>query len=118
MARYRAPCCKTWLKCKCFTESSFVIIGTDRDRKTGAVMALLARAEDQGLAYAGSAFIALAGSERDELLTRLESNRVKVLPSLACLAGAQWVKPHFKARVRHLAGAKYVRHGTVRAFTS
>ena len=63
-----------------------MIIGTDRDRKTGAVMALLARAEDQGLAYAGSAFIALAGSERDELLTRLESNRVKS-PPVARLLG-------------------------------
>ena len=59
-SRYRSGRSKTWLKCKCFTESSFVIIGTDRDRKTGAVMALLARAEEQGLAYAGSAFIALA----------------------------------------------------------
>ena len=33
---------KTWLKCKCFTESSFVIIGTDRDRRTDAMLALLA----------------------------------------------------------------------------
>jgi hypothetical protein len=54
------------------TESSFVIIGTDRDRKTGAMLALLARAEQRGLAYAGAAFIALSGNERDELWARLE----------------------------------------------
>src|SRR3954451_7782966 len=33
--------------------ASGVLIGTDRDRKTGAVRALLARADAQGLAYAG-----------------------------------------------------------------
>src|SRR5262249_8429266 len=37
---------KTWLKTKCFTESKFVVVGTDRDRKTGALRALLARASD------------------------------------------------------------------------
>src|SRR5262245_43331847 len=31
---------------------------------------------------------------------------------------AEWVKPQYKARVRHLAGAKYLRHGTVRGFSS
>jgi DNA ligase D-like protein (predicted ligase) len=117
-SRYRSGRSKTWLKTKCFTESSFVIIGTGRDRKTKALLALLARADPQGLTYAGTAFIALRSSERDELLTRLESVRVKSppVPRLR-LAGAQWAKPQFKARVRHLADAKQVRHGTVRAFT-
>ena len=45
---------KTWLKTKCFAESSFVIIGTARDRKTKAPLALLAHADAQGLTYAGS----------------------------------------------------------------
>jgi hypothetical protein len=31
-------------------QSTFVIIGTDRDRKPGALLALLARADEQGLA--------------------------------------------------------------------
>lgn len=117
-SRYRSGRSKTWLKCKCFTESSFVIIGTDRDRKTGALLALLAQAEEQGLSYAGSAFIALPASERDELLTRLESVSVAnaPIPGLR-FAKAQWVRPQLKARVRHLAGTKYVRHGTVRSCT-
>jgi hypothetical protein len=34
-----------------------VIIGTDRDRKTGAIRALLAQADQNGLAYAGAAFL-------------------------------------------------------------
>src|SRR5512139_3377996 len=65
LAPYRSGRSKTWLKCKCFTESTFVIIGTDRDRKTGALLALLAQADTRGLANAGSAFIALSGNERE-----------------------------------------------------
>ena len=42
LAHYRSGRTKTWLKTKCFTESTFVVIGTDRDRKTGALRALLA----------------------------------------------------------------------------
>jgi bifunctional non-homologous end joining protein LigD len=92
-SKYRSGRSKTWLKTKCFTESSFIIIGTARDRKTKAPLALLARADAQGLTYAGSAFIALSCTERAELNARLQ----------------------VMARVRHLAGAKYLRHGTVRA---
>ena len=58
-SKYRSGRSKTWLKTKCFTEGSFVIIGTDRDRKTGAPRALLAKASAQGLAYAGAAFFAV-----------------------------------------------------------
>ncbi len=33
------------------------------------------------------------------------------------LPGAQWVKPQLVARVRHLAAARQLRHGTIRKFT-
>ena len=46
---------------------SFVIIGTARDRKQKRPLALLARADAQALAYAGSAFIAHCGAPRNEL---------------------------------------------------
>ena len=45
---------RTWLKTKCFTESTFVVVGTDRDRKTGALRALLAHKDSAGLRYAGA----------------------------------------------------------------
>ena len=61
---------KTWLKTKCFTESTFVVVGTDRDRKTGALRALLAHPDSEGLSYAGAAFIALGGDERAQFLLR------------------------------------------------
>ena len=40
---YRSGRSKTWLKTKCFTQSTFVVIGTDRDRKTEALRALLTK---------------------------------------------------------------------------
>jgi bifunctional non-homologous end joining protein LigD len=93
-SKYRSGRSKTWLKTKCFTESSFVIIGTARDRKTKAPLALLARADAQGLAYAGSAFIALSGSERSELSSRLQASKLEhcKIPKLR-FPDAHWVKP-------------------------
>jgi len=72
LAPYRSGRSRTWLKTKCFTESTFVVIGTDRDRKTGALRALLAHKDSAGLSYAGAAFIALAGSERAHFFAELE----------------------------------------------
>src|SRR5262245_51142649 len=66
-SKYRSGRSKTWLKTKCFTESSFLIIGIARDRKTKAPLALLAQANADGLTYAGSAFLAISGTERTEL---------------------------------------------------
>jgi bifunctional non-homologous end joining protein LigD len=117
-SKYRSGRSKTWLKTKCFTEGSFVIIGTARDRKTKAPLALLAKPNAQGLSYAGSAFIALSGIERNELSARLRVSKLErcPIPKLR-FPDAQWVKPQLMARVRHLAGAKYLRHGTVRGFS-
>ena len=72
MAPYRSGRSKTWLKTKCFTVSTFVVVGTDRDRKTGALRALLAHPDSQGLSYAGAAFIALGQDERTEFLAEVE----------------------------------------------
>src|SRR5215210_1906988 len=68
------------------------------------------------IAYAGAAFIALPGEERDELASRLEA-LTKESPAIPRLRvkGAHWVRPDIIARVRHLAGAKSLRHGTVRS---
>jgi bifunctional non-homologous end joining protein LigD len=114
-SKYRSGRSKTWLKTKCFTEGSFVIIGTARDRKTKAPLALLAKPNAHELSYAGSAFIALSSTERDELSARLQRSKVERCPlGKFRFPDAQWVKPQLVARVRHLAGAKYLRHATVR----
>ena len=80
-------------------------------------IALLAQADAQGLTYAGSAFIALSGTERAELATRIQMSKLErcPIPKLR-FPDAQWVKPRLMARVRHLSGTNYIRHGTVRAF--
>jgi ATP-dependent DNA ligase len=116
-SKYRSGRSKTWLKTKCFTESTFVIIGTARDRKTKAPLALLAQADAQGLRYAGSAFITLSGIERAELSARLQMSKLErcPIPKLR-FPDAQWVKPQLTARVRHLSGTSYLRHATVRGF--
>ena len=71
-SKYRSGRSKTWLKTNCFTESTFVVVGTDRDRKTGALRALLAHSDDFGLIYAGAAFVALRGEERDCFFSEVE----------------------------------------------
>jgi hypothetical protein len=48
-----------------------VVVGTDRDRKTRARRALLARANGGSLDYAGAAFIALDDIARAEFLDML-----------------------------------------------
>jgi DNA ligase D-like protein (predicted ligase) len=114
-SKYRSGRSKTWLKTKCFTEGSYIIIGTARDRKTKAPLALLAKPDARGLTYAGSAFIALTGNARDELRARLQMTKVErsPIPKLR-FPDAEWVKPQFMAHVRHLSGTSYLRHATVR----
>ena len=74
-------------------------------------MALLARAQPAGLTYVGSAFIALAGNEREKLRVHLEVNKVeRCAIAKFRFPDAQWVRPEI------VAGTKYLRHGTVRGF--
>jgi bifunctional non-homologous end joining protein LigD len=117
LAPYRSGRSKTWLKTKCFTESTFVVVRTDRDRKTGALMALLAHNDSAGLNYAGAAFITLSGDERKELLAEVE----RLTTSWAALkfsraTDVKWCQPRLVVRVKHLAGTKMLRHATVRGF--
>ena len=114
LAPYRSGRSRTWLKTKCFTESTFVVVGTDRDRKTGALMALLAHTE--GLKYAGTAFITLSGDERKEFLGEVE----RLTTSWGAFKSSRstdvkWCQPGLRVRVKHLAGSKTLRHATVRA---
>jgi bifunctional non-homologous end joining protein LigD len=113
LAPYRSGRSRTWLKTKCFTESTFVVVGTDRDRKTGALMALLAHSD--GLKYAGAAFITLNGDERKEFLAEVE----RLATSWDALKSSRatdvkWCQPRLMVRVRHLAGSKTLRHATVK----
>jgi bifunctional non-homologous end joining protein LigD len=112
---YRSGRSRTWLKTKCFTESTFVVVGTDRDRKTGALMALLAYNDSAGLNYAGAAFITLGEDERKEFLAEVE----RLTTSWAALKSTRatdvkWCQPRLVVRVKHLAGSKMLRHAVVK----
>jgi bifunctional non-homologous end joining protein LigD len=115
LAPYRSGRSRTWLKTKCFTESTFVVIGTDRDRKTGALRALLAYPNSEGLNYAGAAFIALADDARTDFLLEVE----RLATSWAAfktsrLSDVKWCQPQLTVRVKHLAGSKTLRHAKVK----
>jgi hypothetical protein len=89
------------------------LVGTDRDRKTGALMALLAHGD--GLKYAGAAFITLSGDERKEFLAEVE----RLTASWTTLKSSRgtdvkWCQPRLTVRVKHLAGSETLRHATVR----
>jgi bifunctional non-homologous end joining protein LigD len=115
LAPYRSGRSRTWLKTKCFIESTFMVVGTDRDRKTGALMALLAHNDSAGLNYAGAAFITLGGDEWREFLAEVErlTTSWDVLKSSRA-TDVKWCQPRLMVRVRHLAGCKTLRHATVK----
>jgi ATP-dependent DNA ligase len=90
-----------------------VVIGTDRDRKTGALRALLTHEDSAGLSYAGAAFIALARQERAQFFAELE----RLATSWAAFKGmhdVKWCHPKLTVEVKHLAASKTLRHATVR----
>jgi len=89
-APYRSGRTKTWRKTKCFAETELVVIGTDRDRKTGAIRALLAKADGRGLSYAGAAFIGLTGDGWQELSERLKQLAISRTPLAGLRLKAQW----------------------------
>jgi bifunctional non-homologous end joining protein LigD len=117
LAPYRSGRSKTWLKCKCFTESNFVVVGTDRDRKTGALRVLLSHPDSDGLRYAGAAFVALDAETRAEFLAEVErlTTSWEAFKS-SRLTDVKWCQPKLRVRVKHLAGSKTLRHATVRGF--
>ena len=119
MAPYRSGRTKTWLKTKCFTEADFIVIGTDRDLKTGAIRALLAQSDSGGLIYAGAAFIALRGEERSAFFDQMERLKTSWAAFRSSrLKDVQWCKPALVVRVKHLTGSRTLRHATVRGFAS
>jgi DNA ligase D-like protein (predicted ligase) len=114
-SRYQSGRGKTWLKTKCFTESTFVVVGTDRDRKTGALRALLAHPYGDKLNYAGAAFIVLRDDARTAFLSEVERlATTKGAFKFTRLLDVKWCKPKLTVCVKHLAASKILRHATVR----
>lgn len=82
------------------TENEFVVVGMERN-EGGPLFALLAREEDGGLAYCGSAFVTLPQPARDEFWSRAEALKVDC-PAVAELRKgrrkASFVRPELRVR--------------------
>ena len=77
--------------------------------------ALVFHPESDGLLYAGAAFIAIGGKERDKFFAEVD----RLTTSWAAfkstrLLDVKWCRPELAVRVKHLAGSKNLRHATVR----
>jgi ATP-dependent DNA ligase len=112
-SRYRSGRSTDWLKTKCMTEGDFVVIGTERN-EGGPPFALLARQDEDGLSYAGSAFVTLPSPARD-LFWMLAGELAAAKPAIPGLKSrnATWCRPELTVRVRHLRGGGMVRHGSL-----
>ena len=90
------------------------LVGTDRDPKTGAPRALLARTDSAGLIYAGAAFIALKEDERVHFFAEVERFATSWASFKSSRSDVKWCHPKLTVEVKHLAGSKTLRHATVR----
>ena len=91
-----------------------MVIGTDRDRKTGALRALLAHKDSAGRRYTGAAFVALAGMNAPIFFAELE----RLATSWAAfkssrLMDVKWCHPKLVVEGEALGGKQVAppRHG-------
>jgi DNA ligase D-like protein (predicted ligase) len=111
-SRYRSGRAKTWLKIKCFAEDLFTVIGFETGTGT-APNALLAREGPDGLSYAGSAMVTLAGAQRERFWRTMERDAVPTPMLPMSKATAKWVNPSMRVRARYLKGSDKLRHATL-----
>lgn len=112
-SRYLSGRARNWLKVKCWTESDFVVVGTEVTPGE-PVAALLARETEDGLEYAGGAAVTLPASAREQFYRATEElARARPLPCAPRSKKARWLEPCLRVRVRHLKGSDKVRHATV-----
>ena len=102
------------IKTKCFTQSTFVVIGTDGISEPETGRCWLTKT---GLALVtlGRHSSALAGVERTRFFAELE----RLATSWAAfkssrLMDVKWCHPKIVVEVKHLTGSKMLRHATVK----
>jgi bifunctional non-homologous end joining protein LigD len=114
-SRYRSGVQKTWRKTKCTMESELILIGSKLDERNIPSL-LLARETEHGLAYVGSAILAMAAAMRDQLRKTCEAIKIERPVVNAVSKSAWWFKPEVRVRVRHLRGEReMLRHATATA---
>lgn len=111
-SRYVGGRTRSWLKCKAYAEDDFVVVGFEQTK--GPACALLARETEQGLEYAGSAFVTLGGDERERFWRRMDQLSIE-RPAVAIVRRkrARWVSPGLRVRAKFLRGEEQLRHATL-----
>jgi ATP-dependent DNA ligase len=99
-----------WQKTKCVTTGEFVVIGT-QPAGNGPACPRPARKGDQGLQYAGSAFVTLSGTQTDAFWRDMERLRCRA-PAVPVPRPQRvsWVAPDVRVRARYLKGGEKLRH--------
>lgn len=109
-ARYRSGPARNWLKTKAVADEEFIVVGTEAG-DGGPPFALLAREDERGLHYAGSAFVTLGGDDRETFWANVEQLRRR-RPALTMPKRAKttWVEPRMRVQARYLKGSDKLRH--------
>jgi DNA ligase D-like protein (predicted ligase) len=109
-APYRSGPTRSWQKTKALADEEFVVVGAEPG-DGGPPFALLAREDEEGLHYAGSAFVTLGGDERETFWSEVERLRRK-RPALAMPKRAKttWIEPRMRVQARYLKGSDKLRH--------
>lgn len=112
-SRYKSGDTDAWQKTKAFTVDTFEVIGVDRTDKRGIPLALLARAEPEGLRYAGDAIINLPTADRDAFWKFVDEHAVTQVPIKGLKRPGTWLPHGLAATVKHLRGEEMLRHATL-----
>jgi bifunctional non-homologous end joining protein LigD len=109
-SRYRSGPTRNWQKTKALAREEFVVVGTEPGDK-GPPFALLARETEEGLQYAGSAFVTLGGDERETFWSEVERLRAR-RPSVSMPRRPRttWIEPHLRVNAAYLKGSDKLRH--------
>jgi DNA ligase D-like protein (predicted ligase) len=110
---YRSGRVETWLKAKCYEESTYEVAGVLREPGRPAVAYMVT--PDKERRYVGGAFITLNQQMRERLWARVQKAKGKPVKGVDAKPGTVWVKPGIIGRVRHLKGEEKLRHATLQA---
>jgi ATP-dependent DNA ligase len=109
-APYRSGRGTTWLKAKCYEESTLEVAGVLRERGRPAIAYMVTPDKDRR--YVGGAIINLTDKMRERLWSRVKAS-AKPVKGVEAKPGTEWVKPGLIGRVRHLKGEDKLRHASL-----
>jgi bifunctional non-homologous end joining protein LigD len=99
-------------------ESELILLGTDYDND-GKPIAYLGKETNGELIFAGTAFLTLSGTARDDLQALIEKLVTERPPvPQRVWRQSQWLKPELRVRVKHLQGGDTLMYATVKAILS